>query len=292
MKRTRGYISTVLSAVSYGTGPLIATLIYRHGFGVNSLAFLRVLFPLPVLGLLVLLKAGESFRISARQALQILILALTNSVLTSLLLFESIRYIDTGIATSLNFSYPALVILFDRSIYHQKADKRQWIALLLCLAGVAAFCNPGGTFTWKGFLLALGSGFSFAVYVLYMDRSRIMDTMGFYSFTFYHFLISALLLLPIALVSGEMTKGVPAVGWLLMLFFAFCDGLAGTMLQETGVHAIGGRAASIISTIEPVTSVLLGVVFLREAVTLRNTAGICLIVSATVYLILGDKAKQ
>ncbi len=288
MKRTKGYAAAILSAVAYGSGPLLVTLVYGHGFGVNSVSFLRVLFPLPVLALTVALKKGESFRVTLRQGLQILVLAVTGSVLTSLLLFASIRYIDTGIATSLNFSYPVLVVLLDRLIYRQRAGKRQWIALGLCLAGVALFCDPGGTFTWKGFLLALGSGLAFALYVLYMDRSGIMLTMSFHAFTFYFFLLSSLLLLPFALISGELRGGGDLTGWLLAAAFALVDGLAGTLLQEYGVNAVGGGAASILSAIEPVTCALLGALFLAEAVTLRSALGICLIVGAAVYLIAGE----
>ena len=289
MKRTKGYLATILSAVAYGSGPLLVTLVYGSGFGVNSVSFLRVLIPVPVLALAVMMKKDESFRITLRQALQILALAVTGSVLTSLLLFQSIRYIDTGIATCLNFSYPALVVLLDRLLYRQRAGKHQWIALALCLAGVVMFADPGGTFTWKGFFLALGSGLAFALYVLYMDRSRIMETMRFLSFSFWFFLISSLLLLPLLPISGESWAGIPPARWLPMLVFALIDGLAGTLLQEYGVNAVGGRAASIISAMEPVTCAALGIVFLNEAVTLRSAAGMVLIVGATVYLILGGK---
>ena len=278
--------------MAYGSAPMIAMLVYRYGFGVNSVSLMRVLLPVPVLALVVLLNKDASFRIRGRQVLQILALAVTGSVLTSLLLFQSIRFIDTGIATALNFSYPALVVLLDRLIYRQKAEKQQWIALLLCLAGVVMFISPGGTFTWKGFFLALGSGLAFALYVLYMDRSRIMETMGFYSFSFWFFLFSALLLVPLTLASGELRGGSAPAGWLLLLVFALVDGLAGTLLQEYGVNAIGGKSASIASTIEPVTCAVLGAVFLHETVTPRSALGICLIVGATIYLFVGGRSRK
>lgn len=292
MKRTKGFLATILSAIAYGSAPMIATLVYGYGFGVNSVSLMRVLLPVPVLALAVLLKKESSFRIRGRQALQILVLAVTGSAMTSLLLFQSIRFIDTGIATALNFSYPALVVLLDRLIYRQKADRQQWIALVLCLAGVVMFISPGETFTWKGFFLALGSGFAFALYVLYMDRSRIMETMDFYSFTFWFFLFSTLLLGPFALVSGELSSGFAPAGWLLLLVFALVDGLAGTLLQEYGVNAIGGKTASIASTIEPVTCAVLGAVFLHETVTLRSALGIFLIVGATLYLFIGGRNRK
>ena len=116
--------------------------------------------------------------------------------------------------------------------------------------------------------------------------------MDFYSFSFWFFLFSTLLLVPFALASGELHSGCAPAGWLLLLVFALVDGLAGTLLQEYGVNAIGGKTASIASTIEPVTCAVLGAVFLHETVTLRSELGIVLIVGATLYLFIGGGKRK
>ena len=53
MKRTKGFLATILSAMAYGSAPMIAMLVYRYGFGVNSVSLMRVLLPVPVLALVV-----------------------------------------------------------------------------------------------------------------------------------------------------------------------------------------------------------------------------------------------
>ena len=90
----------------------------------------------------------------------------------------------------------------------------------------------------------------------------------------------------------ELRGGSAPAGWLLLLVFALVDGLAGTLLQECGVNAIGGKSASIASTIEPVTCAVLGAVFLHETVTPRSALGICLIVGATIYLFVGGRSRK
>ena len=57
------------------------------------------------------------------------------------------------------------------------------------------------------------------------------------------------------------------------------------------MNAIGGRAASIISAMEPVTSAALGVLFLNETMGTRNVIGIVLIIAATVYLVLRGQER-
>lgn len=286
MKQTKGYFATVLSAVAYGSAPLMVTMIYRSGFGVNTVSFFRVLFPVPVMAVIVLLRKGESFRISGRQLLQLLLLGLTGTVMTSMFLFRSYNYIDTGTATTLHFSYPVLVILLDMLLYRQRPGKHLWFALGLCFAGILMFINPNGAFSWKGFFLAMGSSVSFALYVLYLDRSRILENMHFCPFTFWFFLVSSVLMFPIALLSGELRGEIRPVGWLLVFVFAMYDGLLATMFQEYGVNTVGSRASSIISAMEPVTSATLGVLVLNEQLGIRNVIGIVLIIAATIYLIL------
>ncbi len=291
MRQTKGYLATILSAVAYGSAPLMITLIYRNGFGVNSVAFYRVLFSAPVLALIVWFRRWESFRIRGKQILKIIALGVTGTVLTSMLLFQSYNHIDTGTATTIHFSYPVVVILLDMLICRRKPGKKIWIALGLCFARILMFIDPGGSFTCKGFLLALGSSFSFATYVLYLERSRIMEEMPFCSFTFWFFLISSVLMFPIALGSGELHGAIQPAGWAFMIGFALFDGLLATVLQEYGVNIVGSRAASIISAMEPVTSAALGVLFLNETMGIRNVIGIVLIIAATVYLVLRGQER-
>ena len=291
MKQAKGYVSTLLSAIIYGSGPLMVTLVYRSGFGVNAVSFLRVIFPVPVLALIVILRR-ESFVIRGRQIIKILFLGVMGSVLTSQLLFRAINHIDTGTATALNFTYPVLVILLDKILYKKRSNRYLWIAVALCFAGVMLFCNPYGTFTWKGFFLALGSALSFGLYVLYLDRSEIMEEMGFYSFTFYFFLISAVLTFPFALLTGELSGTIQPMGWLLAAGFSLLDGLLATLFQQYGIETIGGRAASILSAVEPVTSASLGAIFLHEIIQARNICGMVLIIISTVYLMVKGSAQQ
>ena len=191
MKRTKVYLATILSAMAHGSGPLLATLVYRYVFGVNSASLIRVLLPVPV---------------------------------------------------------PAL--------------------------------------------LAWSSGLAFALYVLYLDRSRIMDDMRFYAFSFWFFLFSSLLLTPFTRTSVEFRESSALTGWVLLGVFSIVDGLAGTLLQEYGVNAVGGSTASIMSAIDPVNCTALGAVFLRKPFTWRGLTGVCLIVFATVFLIGGERDQK
>lgn len=86
--------------------------------------------------------------------------------------------------------------------YKEKPTRQVFVSFLFCTAGVLFFCNPSGNFTWKGFTLALLSGVFYGFYVLYLDKSGILEEMGYLSFTFWMMLISSVILLPVTILGA------------------------------------------------------------------------------------------
>ena len=287
-KRVRiGYFFSVTAAVGFGIQPLLASLIFDYGVGSMLLALSRVAFMVPIFAA-VCLARRERFDLSWRDALQILFLALTGAVLTTGLLFSSYASIDTGTATTLNFSYPIFVLTLGAVVYKDRIQKPMWLSFALCIGGVLLFCNPSGLFSWRGFWMALGSGLTYGIYVLYLDKSKIIDRVSFYPFTFYFFLFSALLFLPLVWAKGELRLGFPLPAWLLLLLFAVDGGILATVLLQAGIREIGSGRAAIIGALEPVTSVVLGAVFLKEQVKLTGVLAVVLIVASTVLMVVFD----
>ena len=291
MKRFKGYLITITAAVGFGIQPLLASFAFEYGVGSLLLALARVALMVPVFAVIVLLR-GERFLLSARDAACIAFLALTGAALTTGLLFTSYSMIDTGTATTLNFSYPVFVLALGAIFYREKIGKTTWVSFALCIAGVLLFCNPSGAFSWKGFWLALGSGLTYGIYVLLLDKSRILDRVGFYPFTFYFFLFSFLMLLPFVWIKGELQLTLPGTAWLLLVLFALDGGIIATVLLQVGIREIGSGRAAIIGALEPVTSVILGAIFLRETIRLSGIIAMLLIISSTVLLIAADKEKS
>lgn len=53
----------------------------------------------------------------------------------------------------------------------------------------------------------------------------------------------------------------------------------------------GGVKSSMLSTVEPVTGVLIGALIFRETITVQSLTGIILILLSVVLLTLGDHKK-
>lgn len=292
MNLKKGYLLTISSAVGFGMQPLLASLLYSYRIGNTMLALLRVLCMVPFFGLMVCLKKNESFSVRPKQLVKIAFLSLTGTVLTTSMLFSAYTCIDTGTATTLHFTYPIVVLVLGTVIYREKLTPHMLICFCICTLGVIMFCNPVGNFTWKGFALAIGSGLTYGVYVLFLDKSRILQETGFFSFTFYFSLISSVMLLPIVGALGDLNFKFEISGWFYVVLLAGICGVLATVMAQRGICEIGSRKASVLSTMEAVTSIVLGAIFMDEQINLRTVLGIALILTSTFLLAIGTPADS
>ena len=292
MNQLKGYIFTITAAVCFGLQPILAGFVYDYGVGSKLLSFLRVLLMVPLFLIICLIRRQRFWKITPKQFLQTALLALSGAVLTMFLLFESFRCIATGSATALNFSYPVIVLILGFFIFHERITRPVLISILLCMAGVCLFCDPGGLFSWRGFFLALFSGIAYGIYVFYLEKSRIMETLDFMSYTFWFFLLSSVIMLPVVILSGEFRLAFPANGWLFILLFSIDGGIMATELLQVGIKEIGSRKASILAALEPVTSIVVGILFLNEPLRWSTVLGAILIITSTLILILTGKSAE
>ena len=282
--RFTGILFTLLSAVGFGITPMLASGVLGAGMDSIALAFWRCLLVVPVLLLLVLLTPGCGFRMGLRQVLQVAVLSLLGAVITGILLISSYDYLDTGSATTLNFTYPIFVLVLGGLFFHQRITAWDVGCFALCSAGIVLLCGFGGQLSWKGFGMALGSGITFGGYLMYLDQSRVMEKLHIVTFTFYYFLFGAVMLLPIVLLGERLTFHLPTAIWGQTILYALLCGFLCTFALQLGVERIGSKLASIISTLEPVVTLVVGVAVLHEQVTIVNWIGVAVILIAAMLL--------
>ena len=286
MKKTGGYIFVILSSIGFGLSPLLASFVTAYGVGSIMMTFMNTIFLIPLF-LILCLAAKKPLSISRKQFCSIFILALSDSVLTTTFLFSSYQHLDGGTATSLNFTFPVFVIIFGMLFYKEKPSRQVFISFLFCTAGVLFFCSPSGNFTWKGFTLALLSGVFYGFYVLYLDKSGILEEMGYLSFTFWMMLISSVILLPVTILFGQFSFAIPPAGWLFSLLFALDTGFVAVVFLEIGIVRIGSMRASILGAVEPITSIAAGAIFLNESVTVQVVCG-CILILISVFILVEE----
>lgn len=295
-KLIKGYLFVILSAVLYGLMPLITTLIKADGANSYSLVFLRNALSLPALAALALWQQ-KTMKVPVKELPTIAIAAVFGCCLTPLLLYSAYDYIDSGTATVFHFVYPAVVVVGGLVFLKQKANLGTIISVLVCVAGIAMFFDPAASLTAEGCVYALLSSVTFAVYVLMLSAFSGRKATGFV-FTFYVALVCTVVMGIYCVVTNNLALPGSAWGWVLCALFALLINAVATVLFQQGTFIVGGQRASILSTMEPITGVVVGALFLGEFVgksggsIARTIIGSALVVAATVMIALLDSKKK
>ena len=286
----KGYLFIVISAVIYGCMPLMAKYIYADGVNAMSLVLLRNALSLPFLFLLGLL-GKQSFGVSPKKIPPVMIIGIIGCAVAPFLLFSSYRYMNSGTATVFHFVYPAIVLLLEWILLKGRIKGGSLVAILLCVTGIALFYNPGEPLSPTGSVLALTSGLAFAVYVVLLGKHG-RGGMGVYVFSFFAAAGATALLLVICLAGGMLALPRSLFGWVLSVIFALLVNVGAVVLFQSGTFLIGGQKASILSTFEPITSLVVGMIIFDETVTWLSVVGTILVLAASVVIAVQDGREQ
>ncbi len=280
-ERTKGFILVILSAVVFGMIPLIVRSVNDCGSNSIMTSFLRFLLSLLPLYLSVRAKKSN-LKITKEEALKILLIAVCGFGGTSVLLFLSYTYIPTGMATTIHFVYPVFVIFGSILFLKQKISPMKLVCVALCFGGILLFYNGGdGAVDPLGMLFAFASGVTYSFYIVYLDFSGLAKMeptrMIFYMNTF-----SALMVGSLAVATGSFTLDISLKGWILALLLAISVSFLAVRSFQMGVRYIGPQNAAILSTFEPITSLVVGILVYQEVLTLAGVIGCVLILSSVV----------
>lgn len=286
----KGYLFVILSAVIYGCMPLMAKYIYADGTNSLTLVFLRNLMALPGLALLIRLE-GKSLKIPLRTIGKVSVISFFGCTITPILLFSSYNYMASGTATVFHFVYPAVVVLCGILFFKKKATPISIISIIVCSIGIGLFYDPKEGISLTGSAFALGSGLTFATYVLLLSNFKNKEISGFL-FSFYVAAASTVMTFVICLVSGQLAFPESLTGWGLCLLFAISVTMCAVYLFQQGTFLIGGEKTSILSTLEPITSIVIGVAVFHETVNVSTVIGSVFVIAASILISLSDIRKR
>lgn len=278
-----GIVKTMSSALLYGFTPSICALTYAMGNNHTSMTFFRNFFAVPVLlGLVVWKKI--SLRIEWGTFLKIFLVANLDAVITTLLLYSSYSYISVGMATTIHFLYPLLVVVFSFWFYRDEITRQKWCSIGLAGTGIVCFLMNSQMGEAKGIMLAFGSSITFALYMMLLDKLKLSELDGC-KLMFYASLITAveMYLLNFKTHALIFKQSWGALG--LMLLVSFLASVVANLFLKEGVRILGSTMASFVSLLEPISSILFGVLLLNEIVSGIQIVGCIAIIMSIMNLV-------
>lgn len=278
----KGYIYTALSAIIFGLMPLLTKIIIARGVTSLTIPFFRVFYVTIVLFFVLKIKKID-LHLEKRDLLSAILTSIFGSGLTIIILNESYNHVDTGIATSLHFLYPLFVAILCCFFYGEKIKKKQILSLSFALVGIICFMSKGNGSLF-GYFLAIASGLTYAFYLVKMDKSGLVK-MNALKLSFYLALFTTIEIFTMNLFMQDVVFKMDALSYGLLLVLALSSSFLATVLLQKGVLLLGSTRASFICLLEPVTSMIVGILWLNEAFTLnKGLGGLAIIISLIIFL--------
>lgn len=287
-KKLTGILYAVLAAMIYGFTPILARIAFDGGANGITVAFLRGSISLPVLFIIlrykkIPLKPGENWKL-------ILLTGVFGTALTTLLLYMSYNYISVGIATILHFVYPLLVSVACAVFFREKMNRWKITALILCSIGIFMFIDSISSFGITGMFLALLSGGTYALYMVCVDKSPLKH-MDYFQLTLYlNFLMSVVAGI-FGMSIGELHFSLTPKAWILCVLVSLFIALGALPLTQRAIQLTGASTVAILSTLEPITSIVLGTLILKETVSFLKLTG-CVFIIISILLIAVNEGGQ
>lgn len=276
---SRGALLAAASAVSYGSLAVLAKLAYGEGWNVPSLLAARFLLA----GLVVLpfaLRAGGSWRGFGWG----LLVGGVGYAGTTALYFPSLYVLPAAVASFLLYLAPPLVAALSVAFFRERLDRRASLALALGMMGLAVLSIDGfrGELRPLGIALAAGSAVMYALTVL--GSRHLLGGLAWPRATLSVCTGAFLSYLAFATATGQLRvpPGAPA------LLYAAGIGVLATgvalSLFMAALPLLGASRTALISTLEPVSTLVIAIVALGEFPSWAGLAGGALILGAAALV--------
>ena len=282
----KGYSLGVIAAASYGTNPLFALPLLGAGIDAFSVLFLRYLFAIPMLALMMVAR-GRGFGLRKRQVLPLVVLGLLMA-LSSLTLYVSYAYIGAAIASTLLFIYPILVTVIMAVCFHERVTWLTVLCIVLATTGIGLLYrgDDGAVLNPYGLLLVFLSALSYAIYLVTVNRGELKEIPTL-KLTLYVIIFGLFLF---AFRFQINTFSILCDNPLLWLS-AFCMALFPTAVSlictSSAIQKIGSTPVAILGAVEPVTAVAIAILIFNELLTPRLAIGMLLVIISVTFIIAG-----
>lgn len=286
-RKTLGIILALISSFSFGVAPVFASIALSEGSNGIMTMFLRNFLAIPILFFAILILKIK-IKINIQLIKKLIILNVLGGALTGCLLFSAFQYTGIGLATCLHFVYPVIIMISCLIIFKERANVFKISALVISIVGIF-FTVDISNFHLKGFSFALISGFTYAFYILYMDKSNIKNTNVLF-ITLIGCIINSICIGIFAVATDTFVYNLSVKGLGASLVVAILSTLIGVALLQVSLQYVDSSTASIMSTMEPLTSVFMGIIVLSEAVNPIKLLG-CLLIILAVFIIAIDNRR-
>lgn len=208
---------------------------------------------------------------------KVFILGFFNIGLFFILLMTAAYRLPGGVVGTLGATLPLLLIIIQWLIQGKRPQLKATISAMVGLAGVILLLNPSADLDPIGVACALAAVLFVAIASLLTKHWQVSDILGVAT---WQLLMAGVLLVPVAwfFEGAPMPVGadeLPGLIWLVILNTAL-----GYLIAVNAIKQVGPNAFGMLSLLNPIVAVGLGMLMLDESLDRLQWSGVVLIIGS------------
>ncbi|MBJ7271527.1 MAG: DMT family transporter [Ilumatobacteraceae bacterium] len=280
-----GVALIIVSSIGFGLAPTFATFSYRNGG--NAVGTLLARFTVATLLMLIVRKVSSRQAKWPRPLLfgQLFLLGALGYFTATILYFTAIQNIDSGLAITIFYCNPVIVVLLSWWLLGNKPSRIIVWCLVSTLIGVTIAAGQVGNADTISVILVLIVAVEYAFYMII--SSKVLPKVDLFTgvtIVMFGAASSFAIYALIAPSSVEVIFPNAINGWVSVLMLAVVATVIPTATLYAGMNLIGTGKTAVIQTFEPVASILAGVIFLSEPLTVPRIIGATFVIGAVGVL--------
>ncbi|MDK6299669.1 DMT family transporter [Streptococcus agalactiae] len=267
-KKEKGTMMTLAAGLAWGISGISGQYLMSHGVHVNLLTSLRLL--ITGIFLLSLARSKQKEHLVAawkhpKFLKQVLLFSIFGLVLNQYAFLRAIHLTNAGTATVLQYMAPILILSIVCILNRQRPTSFEIIAIAMAILGTYMIATHGKlgslAITPKGLMWGLGSAITYSIYILLPVKlihewgSTIVIGSGMFIGGILFSLVTKAWQYPLQINVMSILAYIGIIG--IGTIFAYTFFLK-------GVSIVGAVKGSLLASVEPVSSVFLTVLVLRE----------------------------
>ncbi|HWQ49165.1 MAG TPA: DMT family transporter [Methanosarcina sp.] len=290
-QRIKANIQVIAASVIYGFSGIF--FMYVKNMAAGAVVFYQLLFGLLALaGYLAITGKLSGIRLRGKRKTLVLLGAFNAGAMVSY--YMAVSLTNVSISVLLLYTAPFYVLLLAPVLLKEKHDKKNFVALILSLAGVVMVIGPENLISGSGIdpgylsgvLMGLFSGLFYACVTItsrYL-RNEYSGLEQLFISTF----VMLLLLLPFVKQAPltALAENLP-----VLLFLGVTITSVGSILYFTGLLHVKAQNASILSLLEPVSAIFFAYLLLKDPISAETLFGCILILSSSFLASLEEESK-
>ena len=283
MDKVKGIIYAALSAATFGLIPLYANQAIIDGVNNETILVYRYGIAGIVYAIYLLIRR-INMSLSRTQMKEVILAGVGGYGITAFFLMWSYPYMPTGVATAIHFFYPVVVAILMMIFYKERLSMEVRAGIVLAICGVYLLSWTPGEVKWLGLFFVLMSTVTYGCYITALNRP-VLKAMNPDVLTCYVLLFTAVFYLIVALPQGKLEFVTRPRFLLDMTQLAILSTIVSARLLVAAVKLIGSVPSSVLGTLEPITAIVVGVIYFREQLTYVNYIGLFIVIGAVLVVV-------